>query len=125
MTTNARGSKTMIMYIMIVHKRAWYQIKRSEVVMNHLKKHNIWAYIDEFNTKKVGSPGFITELHPCLTNLKTFKTELESKMRDAECDEENVVHQWKEKNEAKDDMYNQIPKFTMNFQTKRWGEAPK
>eukprot|EP00957_Ditylum_brightwellii_P106835 8150492-Ditylum_brightwellii.AAC.1 len=66
--------------------------------MNHIKKYNIWMYIDEFDTKKVGSSGLITELHPKLMNLDALKFEMERNMMNVDCTDEQVVKIWKEKN---------------------------
>eukprot|EP00957_Ditylum_brightwellii_P101489 7734098-Ditylum_brightwellii.AAC.1 len=85
----------MIAYLTVVHTKKWYQLQYPEVVMNHIKKYNIWMYINEFDTKKVGSPGFITELHPKLTNLDALKFDMERKMMNVNCNDEQVVENGK------------------------------
>eukprot|EP00957_Ditylum_brightwellii_P112981 8615402-Ditylum_brightwellii.AAC.1 len=85
---NGRGYVTMVAYLMVVHTKKWYQLKYLEMVMSHIKKYNIWMYIDKFDTKKVGSLGFITELHPKLTNLDALKFEMEQKMMNVDCNNE-------------------------------------
>eukprot|EP00957_Ditylum_brightwellii_P155187 11813621-Ditylum_brightwellii.AAC.1 len=111
--------------MMIIHTKKWSKIKYLEVVMNHIKKYIIWMHIDNFDTKKVGSQGFITELHPKLTNLDALKFEIERKMINIDCNDERVVEKWKEKNKVRDTKENKISKFALLQHMKGWGEAPK
>eukprot|EP00957_Ditylum_brightwellii_P111452 8500836-Ditylum_brightwellii.AAC.1 len=123
--TNGRGYVTMIAYIMVVYTKKWNHLKYLEVVMNHIKKYNIWMYINEFDTKKVGSPGFITELRHQLTNLDALKFEMERNMMHVNCNDERVVEKWKLKNEVMNTKENKIPKFALLQRIKGQREAPK
>eukprot|EP00957_Ditylum_brightwellii_P143212 10912091-Ditylum_brightwellii.AAC.1 len=114
----------MIAYLTVVHTKKWYQLKYLEVVMNHIKKYNIWIYIDEFDTKKVGSPGFIMELHLKLMNLDALKFEMERNMINVNCNDEQVIEKCKEKNEVMDTKENKILKFVLLQRMKGWEEAP-
>eukprot|EP00957_Ditylum_brightwellii_P091526 6969617-Ditylum_brightwellii.AAC.2 len=89
--TNARGYTMMVAYLQILHTKMWFQIKMSAMVMNYLKKYNIWVYIDEFETKQVGSPGFLTELHLKLMDLMALKFELEQRMKQVDCNDKRIV----------------------------------
>jgi hypothetical protein len=53
------GYITMYVYATIVHHKEWKDIKYSEMVLNHLKKNYVFAYVNEYEAKKVGSPGCI------------------------------------------------------------------
>eukprot|EP00957_Ditylum_brightwellii_P088911 6770548-Ditylum_brightwellii.AAC.2 len=103
----------------------WFQIKTPTVAMNHLKKYNIWVYIDEFETRRVGSLDFITELHPKLTDLAALAFELEQRMRQVDCNNEHVIKKWKERNNIKNEAFNTIPKFVLLKRMKCWGEIPR
>eukprot|EP00957_Ditylum_brightwellii_P019478 1469522-Ditylum_brightwellii.AAC.1 len=78
--TSTQGYTTMVAYFQIVREKQWFQIKTLTVVMNHLKKYNTWVYMDEFEMRRVRSPGFLTELHPKLTNLAALTFGLEQMM---------------------------------------------
>eukprot|EP00957_Ditylum_brightwellii_P012912 975718-Ditylum_brightwellii.AAC.1 len=77
------------------------------------------------SSQKVGSPDFLTELHPKLTDLLGLKYELEQRMKQVNCNDERVVKKWKEQNNVKNGAFNTVPKFMLLQKMKCWGEAPK
>eukprot|EP00957_Ditylum_brightwellii_P075687 5752183-Ditylum_brightwellii.AAC.1 len=97
--TNATGYKKMVLYMMVVYKKPWHMIKHHYIVMNHLKTNNIWVKIDEYDTKK-------------------------AEIQDVDCNEKQILAEWKKKNIAVDQEYNKIPKFCLLYQYKQWGENP-
>eukprot|EP00957_Ditylum_brightwellii_P088486 6738983-Ditylum_brightwellii.AAC.1 len=115
---------TMAMCLSPVYQKTWKDIKFSETVLNHVKKTNVYIFVDEFKTKKVGSPGFITIIHLRLANLKQVKETIVEGLERVECDEEKIVEQWKEKNQDVEDMGNKIPHFAIFLQSKKWGQPP-
>eukprot|EP00957_Ditylum_brightwellii_P185370 14114997-Ditylum_brightwellii.AAC.1 len=114
----------MYLYVTIVHHKEWKDIKFSEMVLNHLKKNHVFAYVDEYKAKKVGSPGCISKIHPKLVNIPNLKVAVMSRVKMAKCAEKEV-DKWKENHNHMDESTNALPFFTMFVQTKRWGQPPK
>ena len=102
------GYITMYVYTTIVHHREWKDIKFSEPVLNHLKKNHVFAYVDEYEAKKVGSPGCISKIHPKLVNIPNLKVAVMNGVRMAKCDEKEVG-KWKEKHNHMDESTNAVP----------------
>eukprot|EP00957_Ditylum_brightwellii_P131947 10061421-Ditylum_brightwellii.AAC.1 len=90
--------------------------------MTHFRKNNTWVYVNEYDTKYVGSPGFLTEIHPKLINLPTLKFDVEAGLKDVNCNEEKVVSKWEKKNNIEDELYNMIPNFKLFTQYKSFGD---
>eukprot|EP00957_Ditylum_brightwellii_P120496 9193588-Ditylum_brightwellii.AAC.1 len=90
-----QGYITMYMHMKIVHKISWKDIKFHYTVLSYLKRHQIIIIVDNFETKKIGSPGFITKVHPKLVNLKTLHKTIKESLGMVNCNDKKVVIEWK------------------------------
>eukprot|EP00957_Ditylum_brightwellii_P146006 11118722-Ditylum_brightwellii.AAC.1 len=94
-------------------------------------------FIDQFNTKKVGTPGFITRFHQKIHNMKKLREAIKNGLKIVDCDKEEAVKKWQASSSAdkrlaevkdegqlariKDQEENIIPTFVMYAGSKKWG----
>eukprot|EP00957_Ditylum_brightwellii_P111408 8496980-Ditylum_brightwellii.AAC.1 len=114
----------MMMYMKIMHKKQWKDIKSSKVVLSYLEKHSIYVYIDKFNSEKVGSLGFVTKIHPKLVNLSMLKYRIQEALKNAMCNREKVIEEWKNLYQDIETDGNTIPNFILLVQNHHWGQPP-
>eukprot|EP00957_Ditylum_brightwellii_P069982 5315467-Ditylum_brightwellii.AAC.1 len=57
-------------------------------------------FIDQFNTKKVGTPGFITQVHPKIHNMKKLQEAIDNGLKIVDCDKEETVKKWQASSSA-------------------------
>eukprot|EP00957_Ditylum_brightwellii_P094495 7194818-Ditylum_brightwellii.AAC.1 len=65
--TEGRTNNKASVYCKLVMYKNMGDLKYHEVVINYIKKKNIFINMDWFNCKEVASPGFIIDLHPKIT----------------------------------------------------------
>eukprot|EP00957_Ditylum_brightwellii_P053440 4050156-Ditylum_brightwellii.AAC.1 len=61
-------------------------------------------FIDQFNTKKVGMPGFITRVHPKIHNMKKLREAIEVGLKIFNCDKEETVKKWQASSSAENSL---------------------
>eukprot|EP00957_Ditylum_brightwellii_P212220 15367097-Ditylum_brightwellii.AAC.2 len=131
------GYVMMIMYAKIIHQKAWKELKDSEAVMLYLRQNRVFMCIDQFNTRKVGTPGFVTKNHPKIHNMKKLRGAIEYGLKAVDCHKEETVRKWQDRSSAerilaevkdeeklariKDQEENIIPTFVMYTGSKKWG----
>eukprot|EP00957_Ditylum_brightwellii_P015676 1182703-Ditylum_brightwellii.AAC.1 len=105
--------------------------------MVYLRKNRVFMFIDQFNTRKVGTPGFVTQVHPKIHNMKKLREAIKYGLKVVDCDKEETVIKWEESPSAeteladihdkgtlariKDREENILPKFVMYTNSKKWG----
>eukprot|EP00957_Ditylum_brightwellii_P118587 9043950-Ditylum_brightwellii.AAC.1 len=105
--------------------------------MSYLRQNHVFMFINQFNTRKVGTPGFITQVHPKIHNMKKLREAIKYGLRFVDCDKEETVIKWQESSSAetklaeiqdkgilariKDREENLLPKFVMYTCSKKWG----
>eukprot|EP00957_Ditylum_brightwellii_P140032 10669719-Ditylum_brightwellii.AAC.1 len=94
--TLEEGYVTMIMYAKIIHQKAWREIQQSESVMLYQRKSCVFMFIDQFNTRKVGTLGFVTQVHPKNHNIKKLREAIEYGLKVVDSDKEDTVIKWQE-----------------------------
>eukprot|EP00957_Ditylum_brightwellii_P187094 14249434-Ditylum_brightwellii.AAC.1 len=93
--------------------------------------------MDQFNTRKVGTPECITKIHPKIHNMMKLRGLIEEGMKLVDCNKEETVIKWKESTskEAKKTAItdpnqlarikakkeNLLPTFGMYNGSKKWG----
>eukprot|EP00957_Ditylum_brightwellii_P032517 2463954-Ditylum_brightwellii.AAC.1 len=105
------GYITMVLYVTIAHTLEWSKLKFADPVIHHLNNKRVFAYVNEFNKQKASIPSTIGCVHPKLVNLKKLKDTLEIGMKSAKCDEEQVVYEWKQKQQDVEETTNIISHF--------------
>ena len=90
----------MIMYAKVIHQKAWKEIKDSNAVMSYLRQNHVFMFINQFNTKKVGTPGFITRVHPKIHNMKKLQEAIENGLKIVDYDKEETVKKWQASSSA-------------------------
>ena len=66
--TFRKGNRKVILYFTIESTLPINRIKFTEPIKKHLQENNIWLKPDLFLTKIESSPGFLTLIHPRMTN---------------------------------------------------------
>eukprot|EP00957_Ditylum_brightwellii_P111949 8537469-Ditylum_brightwellii.AAC.1 len=102
----------------------------------YLRSHKIYIDFDRFETKEEGSPGFITGLHPKLTNMDNLAVILQEESKEIEFEEditndngkgEGVFQKLKGfaqkyySDNDKDQLV--IPKFTLQRRLRKYGNS--
>eukprot|EP00957_Ditylum_brightwellii_P193031 14697058-Ditylum_brightwellii.AAC.1 len=57
-------------------------------------------FINQFNTRKVGTPGFITRVHPKIHNMKKLREAIKIGLKIVNCDKEETVKKWQASSSA-------------------------
>eukprot|EP00957_Ditylum_brightwellii_P206702 15349561-Ditylum_brightwellii.AAC.1 len=107
------GKVSVFVHFKMVHMVALGILKRHEAIRPYIWKHNIWMFVDHFDTAKVSEPGFIGRIHPNLVNLNNMYIKIENRLRRAKVVKEQVVLDWKEENQKEEDSKmgnNSVPK---------------
>eukprot|EP00957_Ditylum_brightwellii_P037593 2843329-Ditylum_brightwellii.AAC.1 len=69
----------------------------------------------------MSTPGAIGRVHPKHVNLRKLKEILDIGMKSAQCNKEQVVKEWEQKQQDADETTNMIPHFKIVIQNKTWG----
>jgi len=71
--TYRKGNKKAIVHCVIESQYTINKLKFMEPVRTHILENIIWVKPDFYSTKVVHSPGFITLVHPQITNKQEYK----------------------------------------------------
>lgn len=85
---------------------------------------NIWVKPDFYSTKIINSPGFITLVHPKLTNKKEYIQELILALGKTKVNTDKpIVQEWRNtRGIMMDETEAGIPQFHLETSTRKWGE---
>ena len=108
-----KGNSKVTLYCVVEGKYTINKLKFSDPLQNYLWKNNVWIKPDFYSTKTVGSPGYITLLHPKLTNKSQLVQDITDALSITQLDtEDDIVSQWRTKYAANTDYGNTpVPNF--------------
>ena len=119
-----QGNKKVTIYAIVEGQYTINKLKFRNPLQGYLLEKNVWIKPDYYSTQIVSSPGYITLLHPKLTNkeslIKTIKENLETIMVD---ESEEVVKNWKRYQAGRtSDIPQAVPDFHLETTQKKWGQ---
>ena len=100
------------------------KLKYTAPLRQYIFDRNIWIKPDLYLTKTVGSPGFITLLHPKLTNKPQLTSDLKEMLKQIDlCETDEDVREWyKRNNIAVNQTEVPVPPFHVETNLRKWGE---
>ena len=121
--TYRSGNTKITLFCVIESINTINRMKYTEPIKTYIFNNNIWIRPDFYSTNVVSSPGFITLVHPKVTNKMDFKKELEETFKRTTIDsEDDAVIKWMQnKGITKYDGDTPIPKFHLETSIKKWG----
>lgn len=97
--TFRKGHKKVTIYCTVESSRTINSIKFTDPLKSFLAMHNIWIKPDFYATKVVSSPGFMTLIHPRITNKPDLVHELTDVLSQTKVDKtEEEFCKWKSRN---------------------------
>ena len=119
-----KGNKKVTLYCIIESIYTINRLKYMEPIKSYIFEHNVWIRPDLYSTKVVGSPGFLTLIHPRLTNKVKLVRDIKKAIGQVKINtEEEVVSDWYTKYHLEPNTTNIfIPTFHMETTTRKWGE---
>ena len=122
--TFRKGHKKATIYCTIEGSQTINRLKFREPLKSYLRQQNIWIKPDLYATKVVSSPGFLTLVHPRITNKTELTAERQSQLSQTRIDEtDEVVKKWKQsKLLFSDDYRTPTPNFHLETSLRKWGE---
>ena len=122
--TFRKGNKKITLFCIVQSKTTINKLKYMEPVKSYIMGKNVWIKPDFYATKVVTSPGFMTLLHPQITNKKELTNVLINAIETMELSqEEPIVQEWQQKNRFNADVEKmaRVPQFHLETATKKWG----
>ena len=122
--TYRKGNKKLTVHCIIESTFPINRLKYTEPLKKYIFERNIWIRPDYYLTKTVGSPGFITLLHPRMTNKPQLVQDLQDMIRHTEiCQTDDEVLAWytqKRITHNKEEVC--IPPFHIETSVRKWGD---
>ena len=120
-----KGTKKVTLYCIITSKHTINRMKFRDPLQSYLLNKNIWIKPDYYSTQVVSSPGYVTLIHPKLTDKTSYVTELQAYLSTVKVDpNEGIVQKWlKRTNTRSFDTETPVPKFHVESTTKKWGQV--
>ena len=119
--TFRRGNKKITLHCTIESQFNINRLKYSETVKNYIFERNVWLKPDLYSTKVVSSPGFMTLVHPKITNKEEYIRELTNILQQTKINgNESVVREWKEIHNS-NTQNTEVPKFHLETNMRKWG----
>ena len=96
-----KGSKKVTLFCIVESKHTMNQLKYIEIVREYIFHHNIWIKPDFYSSQVVSFPGFLTLVHPKITNKVELTRELLAALTSTWInDSESVVKEWYQRREC-------------------------
>ena len=122
--TFRKGSKKITIHCVVESRLTINTMKHSEPIRTYIFDKNIWIKPDYYMAKTIGSPGFLTLMHPKLTNKIHLVQEIEETLSHLDIrTEEPAATEWHARN--KTDVKTTpvpIPTFHVETNIKKWGD---
>ena len=116
-----KGNKKITLFCVVEATYTINRIKYSEPTRTHIFQRNIWLKPDFYSTQIVSCPGFMTLVHPKITNKRQLVESLTEIIRSTGINqEEDTVKSWKKRQESQGNNSDMIPRFHLETNTRKW-----
>lgn len=122
--TYRKGNSKVTIYCVVEGNYTINKLKFSDPLQNYLWKHNVWIKPDFYSTKTVGSPGYITLIHPKWTDKSQLARDISDALSITQLDnDDDIVAQWRKKYASLTDYGTTlVPNFHIETTVKKWGQ---
>ena len=122
--TFRKGNKKVTIFCTIESTHTINSIKFTDPMKEYLVNHNIWIKPDLYATKVVSSPGFMTLIHPRLTNKANLIKELTNVLQQTKVDNtDEICRAWRDRNPWKiPEFGTPTPTFHLETTLRKWGD---
>ena len=119
-----KGNKKVTLYCLVESRFTINRLKYAPPVRDHIFANNIWIRPDLYSTHIVSCPGFLTLIHPKMTNKVDLTNELIQALQTVDINEtEKVVQEWTtEKNQDNKTKDTVLPNFHLETNQRKWGD---
>ena len=121
--TYRSGNTKVTIFCVVESNFTVNRLKYAEPTKTHIFQRNIWVKPDFYSTNVVSCPGFITLVHPKMTNKRMLEESLTEILRNTEiCQEEDIVQAWERHHDNSGHSEGTaIPKFHIETTARKWG----
>ncbi len=123
--TFRRGHKKISIYCTVESTQTINRLKFKDPLQTYLSSKNVWIKPDLYATKAVSSPGFLTLLHPRITNKKELMEDMKRILSQTKVsqEEDQVIHQWQQAHSyIPTEGATLVPPFHLETSLRKWGE---